>query len=138
MLRHILLISVPTILIVACLINLGVFDMILEVLQGFGSWFPVPPAGYAIIAAQFGSFIVGASVASTLLGAGTMTGQQIVVTLLVGNILTSITRGIRFYGSSYAAIFGPRTGAEIQIISLGLRNIIIIIIVAVLSFLWFS
>ena len=138
MLRHTLLISVPMSLILACLINLGVFDMISEVLQDFGSCLPVPPAGYAIIAAQFGLFIAGASVASTLLGAGTMAGQQIVITPLVGNILTSITRGIRFYGSSYAAIFGPRTGAEIQIISLGLRNIIIIIIVAILSFLWLS
>ena len=44
--------------------------------------------GFAIIAAQFGSFVAGASVASTLLAAGDMTWQQIVLTLLVGNILT--------------------------------------------------
>jgi len=135
-LRHILIISIPTIIIVAVLITLGFFDTVAEVMQGFGAWFPVPPAGFAIIAAQFGSFIAGASVASTLLAAGTLSPQEIVITLLVGNILTSVTRGIRWYGSSYAAIFGPRTGAEIQILSTGLRVAIMIVVVAVLAYLW--
>lgn len=135
-LRHILIISVPTIIIVAVLITLGFFDVVADVMQGFGAWFPVPPAGFAIIAAQFGSFIAGASVASTLLAAGTLTPQEIVITLLVGNILTSVTRGIRWYGSSYAAIFGPRTGAEIQILSTGLRVAIMTVFVAVLAALW--
>ena len=132
-LRQILLISVPTIVIVAVLITLGVFDAVADVMQGIGSWFPVPAAGFAIIAAQFGSFIAGASVASTLLAAGTLSAQEILLTLLVGNILTSVTRGIRWYGTSYAAIFGPRTGALIQILSTGLRVAIMIAIVAVLS-----
>ncbi len=135
-LRHILAISVPTIIIVAVLITLGFFDAVAGVMQDFGAWFPVPPAGFAIIAAQFGSFIAGASVASTLLAAGTLTPQEIVITLLVGNILTSVTRGIRWYGSSYAAIFGPRTGAEIQILSTGLRVAIMVVIVAVLAIIW--
>jgi len=135
-LAHILVISIPTIIIVAVLIRLGFFDIVADVMQGFGAWFPVPPAGFAIIAAQFGSFIAGASVASTLLAAGTLTPQEIVITLLVGNILTSVTRGIRFYGSSYAAIFGPRAGAEIQILSTGLRVAIMTVVVAVLAYLW--
>lgn len=135
-LRQILLISVPTIVIVAVLINLGVFDAVADVMQGIGPWFPVPAAGFAIIAAQFGSFIAGASVASTLLAAGTLSAQEVLLTLLVGNILTSVTRGIRWYGTSYAAIFGPRTGAMIQILSIGLRVAIMIVIVAVLSVVW--
>ncbi|HDQ08013.1 MAG TPA: nucleoside recognition protein [Methanoculleus sp.] len=135
-LRHILMISIPTIIIVAVLITLGFFDIVADVMQGLGAWFPVPPAGFAIIAAQFGSFIAGASVASTLLAAGTLTPQEIIITLLVGNILTSVTRGIRWYGSSYAAIFGPRAGAEIQIISTGLRVVIMIAVVTILAYLW--
>jgi hypothetical protein len=135
-LRQILLISVPTIVIVAVLITLGVFDAVADVLQGVGSWFPVPAAGFAIIAAQFGSFIAGASVASTLLAAGTLSAQEVLLTLLVGNILTSVTRGIRWYGTSYAAIFGPRNGALIQILSSGLRVAIMIAIVVILSAMW--
>ena len=135
-LRQILLISVPTIVIVAVLIRLGFFDAVADVMQGIGAWFPVPAAGFAIIAAQFGSFIAGASVASTLLAAGTLSAQEILLTLLVGNILTSVTRGIRWYGTSYAAIFGPRNGALIQCLSTGLRVVIMIGVVTILSLFW--
>lgn len=135
-LRHILIISVPTIIIVAVFISLGFFDTVADVMQGFGACFPIPAAGFAIIAAQFGSFIAGASVASTLLVAGTLSPQEIILTLLVGNILSSVTRAIRWYGTSYAAIFGPRTGAVIQGLSTGLRVVVMIAIVAALSFVW--
>lgn len=133
---HILRISIPVLIIVAALINLGVFDYVASGLQGFGKFFPVPAAGFAIIAAQFGSFIAGASVASALLNAGTLSGADVVVTLLVGNILTSVTRGIRFYGSSYAAIFGPKTGAEVQVISIILRNAIMLVALFILVMVW--
>ncbi|WAI02341.1 nucleoside recognition domain-containing protein [Methanogenium organophilum] len=135
-LRHILIISVPTILIVAVFINLGFFDLVADQMQGIGSWFPVPTPGFAIIAAQFGSFIASASVASTLLAAGTLSPQEIIITLLVGNILTSVTRAIRWYGTSYAAIFGPRNGALIQGLSTGLRVVVMIGVVALLSLIW--
>lgn len=133
-LKRLLSITVPTIVIVAFLINAGVFDLLARWMQGAGGAFPVPPEGFAIIAAQFGSFVAGASVASTLLAAGDMTWQQIVVTLLVGNVLTSVTRSIRWLGSSYIAIFGVRTGAEIMLVSTGLRNGIMVVLVAVLAY----
>jgi len=132
-LRRILPVSVPTLIVVAFLLSLGVFDDLADAMQSLAEWFPVPAAGFAIIAAQFGSFIAGASVASALLGGGTLTGWQIITVLLVGNILTSVTRGIRWYGSSYAAIFGPRTGAEILILSTCLRNGLMVPVVAVLA-----
>ncbi len=106
-LRHILIISVPTIVIVAVFISLGFFDTVADVMQGFGAWFPIPAAGFAIIAAQFGSFIAGASVASTLLAAGTLSPQEIILTLLVGNILTSVTWAVRWYGSSLCGNIRP-------------------------------
>lgn len=134
-LRRILGVSVPTLVVVAFLISLGVFDGLADAMQPLAGWFPVPAAGFAIIAAQFGSFIAGATVASALLGAKTLTGWQIITVLLVGNILTSVTRGIRWYGSSYAAIFGPRTGAEILTISTCLRNGLMVLVVVVLAVL---
>jgi len=133
-LKRLLSITVPTIVIVAFLINAGVFDLLAGWMQGAGGAFPVPPEGFAIIAAQFGSFVAGASVASTLLAAGDMTWQQIILTLLVGNVLTSVTRSIRWLGSSYIAIFGVRTGAEIMLVSTMLRNGIMVVLVAVLAY----
>ena len=131
---RLLKITVPTIVIVAFLINVGVFDRLAVMMQGAGGVFPVPAEGFAIIAAQFGSFVAGASVASALLAAGDMTWQQIIVTLLVGNVLTSVTRSIRWLGSSYIAIFGVRTGAEIMFVSTALRNGIMVVLVAVLAY----
>ncbi|RXE56258.1 nucleoside recognition protein [Methanoculleus taiwanensis] len=133
-LTRLLKVTVPTIVIVAFLINAGTFDRLAEMLEGAGGFFPVPPEGFAIIAAQFGSFVAGASVASALLAAGDMTWQQIVLTLLVGNILTSVTRSIRWFGSSYAAIFGMRTGTAIMLISTALRNGIMVVLVVVLAY----
>ncbi len=133
-LARLLKVTVPTIVLVAFLINAGTFDRLAEMMQGAGGFFPVPPEGFAIIAAQFGSFVAGASVASTLLAAGDMTWQQIVLTLLVGNILTSVTRSVRWFGSSYAAIFGMRTGTEIMLISTALRNGIMAVLVVVLAY----
>jgi hypothetical protein len=131
---RLLSITVPTIIIVAVLINAGVFDRLAVMMQGAGAVFPVPPEGFAIIAAQFGSFVAGASVASALLAAGDMTWQQIVLTLLVGNVLTSVTRSIRWLGSSYIAIFGMRTGTEIMLVSTMLRNGVMVLLVAVLAY----
>jgi hypothetical protein len=131
---RLLSITVPTIVVVAFLINAGTFDWLAGLMQGAGAVFPVPPEGFAIIAAQFGSFVAGASVASALLAAGDMTWQQIVLTLLVGNVLTSVTRSIRWLGSSYVAIFGMRTGTEIMLVSTMLRNGIMVLLVAVLAY----
>jgi len=133
-LRRLLSVTVPTIVVVAFLINAGTFDRLAGLMQGAGAIFPVPPEGFAIIAAQFGSFVAGASVASALLAAGDMTWQQIVLTLLVGNVLTSVTRSIRWLGSSYVAIFGVRTGTEIMLVSTVLRNGILVVLVAVLAY----
>ncbi|TAJ44168.1 nucleoside recognition protein [Methanofollis fontis] len=133
-LTRLLKVTVPTIIIVAFLINAGTFDRLAGMMQGAGGFFPIPPEGFAIIAAQFGSFVAGASVASALLAAGDMNWQQIVLTLLVGNILTSVTRSIRWFGSSYAAIFGMRTGTEIMLISTALRNSIMAVLVIVLAY----
>ncbi|NVO66912.1 nucleoside recognition protein [Methanofollis tationis] len=131
---RLLKVTVPTIVIVAFLINAGTFERLAEMMQGAGGFFPVPPEGFAIIAAQFGSFVAGASVASALLATGDMTWQEIVLTLLVGNILTSVTRSIRWLGSSYVAIFGMWTGTEIMLISMTLRNGIMAVLVVVLAY----
>jgi len=128
----ILSITIPVLLIVSLLINLGVFDHIGEGMKSLSFLFPVPAAALAVIAAQFGSFIAGAGVASALLNGGELTAAEVITTLLIGNILTSVTRNIKWYGSSYAAIFGPKTGAAIMIISTLLRNGLMLIAVIIL------
>ncbi|MDG6257703.1 MAG: nucleoside recognition protein [Methanomicrobiaceae archaeon] len=135
-LRRILVITVPTILLVALLIELGVFDWLADVLEGATRLFPVPAEGLGIIAAQFANFVAAASVASPLYYSGAISTRDLVITLLAGNVLSSVTRSFRWLGSYYIAIFGPRLGTEIMVISTAMRNGLMVILIFVLARIW--
>jgi hypothetical protein len=135
-LRRILGIMIPTLVIVAFFIEAGVFDAVAAYLEGISRLFPIPPQGLAIIAAKFGSYIAAASIASALLAAGDMSGRDIVITLLVANLLTSITTYLRWLGSFYIAIFGPRRGTEIMVISVVLQDGLLLIAIFLLAWFW--
>jgi len=135
-LRRILGIMIPTIVIVAFLIEAGVFDAVAAYLEGASRLFPIPPEGLAIVAAKFGSYVAAASLASGLLAAGDMTGREIVITLLVANLLTSVVTYLRWLGSFYAAIFGPRLGAEIMILSVVLQDGLLLVTIFLLAWFW--
>jgi hypothetical protein len=135
-LRRILVITVPTIFIVALLIEVGVFDHIAVMLEDATRIFPVPVAGLGIIAAQFANFVAAASVASPLYFGGVISTRDLVLTLLVGNVLSSVTRSFRWLGTSYIAIFGPRLGTEIMVLSTAMRNGLMVILIFVLAWFW--
>ncbi|MCK9306683.1 MAG: nucleoside recognition protein [Methanoculleus sp.] len=135
-LRRILGIMVPTLVIVAFLIEVGVFDAVAAYLEGASRLFPIPPEGLAIIAAKFGSYVAAASLASGLLAAGDISGRDIVITLLVANLLTSLTTYLRWLGSFYAAIFGPKQGTRIMVISVVLQDGLLLIAIFLLAWLW--
>ncbi|MCT8337570.1 nucleoside recognition protein [Methanoculleus sp. Afa-1] len=135
-LRRILGIMVPTLVIVAFLVEAGVFDAVAAYLEGASRLFPIPPEGLAIIAAKFGSYIAAASVASALLAAGDMTGKDIVITLLVANLLTSVVTYLRWLGSFYIAIFGPRRGTEIMLLSVTLQDGLLLVAIFLLAWFW--
>ncbi len=135
-LRRILGIMIPTLVIVAFLVEAGVFDAVAAYLEGASRLFPIPPEGLAIIAAKFGSYIAAASVASALLAAGDMTGKEIVITLLVANLLTSVVTYLRWLGSFYIAIFGPRRGTEIMLLSVALQDGLLLVAIFLLAWFW--
>jgi hypothetical protein len=135
-LRRILVIMVPTILIVALLIELGFFDRLAVILEGATRFFPVPVGGLGIIAAQFANFVAAASVASPLYFSGVISTRDLVLTMLVGNVLSSVTRSFRWLGTSYIAIFGPRLGTEIMLVSTAMRNSLMVILIFALTWIW--
>jgi hypothetical protein len=135
-LRRILGIMIPTLVVVALLIEAGIFDAVAAYLEGASRLFPIPPEGLAIIAAKFGSYIAAASLASGLLAAGDMSGRDIVITLLVANLLTSLVTYLRWLGSFYVAIFGPRRGTEIMLLSVALQDGLLLIAIFLLAWLW--
>ncbi|KAF5053008.1 MULTISPECIES: nucleoside recognition protein [unclassified Methanoculleus] len=135
-LRRILGIMIPTLVVVAFLIEAGVFDAVAAHLEGASRLFPIPPEGLAIIAAKFGSYIAAASLASGLLAAGDMVGRDIVVTLLVANLLTSVVTYLRWLGSFYVAIFGPKQGTEIMLLSVALQDGLLLVTIFLLAWFW--
>ncbi len=135
-LRRILGVMIPTLVVVAFLIEAGVFDAVAAYLEGASRLFPIPPEGLAIIAAKFGSYVAAAGLASGLLAAGEMSGRDIVITLLVANLLTSITTYLRWLGSFYVAIFGPRRGTEIMVLSVVLQDGLLLIAIFLLAWIW--
>ncbi|KUG20650.1 putative cobalt transporter in sulfate-reducing delta-proteobacteria [hydrocarbon metagenome] len=135
-LRRILVIMVPTIVFVAFLIQVGFFDALAAYMEGVSRYFPVPAEGLGVIAAKFGSYIAAASVASALLASGDLSGRDVVITLLVGNLLSSLVMSMRWFGSFYVAIFGPRLGTEIMLISASIRNGIVFLIIFLLAWAW--
>ncbi len=135
-LRRILVVMIPTLVLVAFLIEAGVFEAIGSYLSGVSEYFPIPAEGISIVAAKLGSFVAAASVASALLAAGDISGRDAVLALLVGNLLTSVIYSFRWLGSFYIAIFGVRLGIQIMVISTLLQNGLVLTAIFLLAWLW--
>lgn len=126
-LGRILVVMIPTTIIVFVLIDLGLFDALAVYLQAISEYLPIPASGLPIIAAQFASKIAAYTIAGNLLTGGILSSRDIVITLLVGKILSSITT-IRILAPYYFGIFGPRLGIKIMLLSSLLREGVLIVI----------
>ena len=112
--------------LVSVLIQVGAFDLLALHLSGIRGYLPIPAAGLGIIAAQFAGYVAAYTVAGGLLAAGELSGKEVVVTLMIGNVITSAAWAARWLIPSHAGIFGPRIGTELVICSTGLRNVLML------------
>ncbi|NIA08675.1 MAG: nucleoside recognition protein [Nitrospiraceae bacterium] len=128
---RIVMVTVPVTIATFVLIDLGIFDRLAIYLRGIAEYLPIAPEGIPIIAAQFVSSIAAYTVASNLLIKGVLSGYQIIIILLIGNILATVT-GLRYIVPYYIGIFGPRLGAELMVISTLLRQGLVLIAVFLL------
>lgn len=122
--------------LVSVLIQVGAFDLLSQELSGIGGLLPLPAAGISIIAAQFAGYVAAYTVAGGLLAAGELSGKDVVVTLMIGNVITSVGWAIRWLIPSHAGIFGPRIGTELVICSTGLRNVMMILVALGVMAFW--
>lgn len=136
MIKRMFLFTVPTMFAVCILIKLGAFDMLASFLSGISSYFPIPSAGLGIIAAQFGHEIAAYTTASSLLAAGEITAKGVILSLLVGNVLTSIVTMFSHLTPYYVGIFGPKEGLQLMILSSAIREGMAVILVFLLVFFW--
>ncbi|MDF0590932.1 hypothetical protein [Candidatus Methanocrinis natronophilus] len=122
--------------LVSVLIQVGAFDLLALHLSGIRGYLPIPAAGLGIIAAQFGGYIAAYTVAGGLLAAGELSGKEVVVTLMMGNVITSAAWAARWLIPSHAGIFGPRIGTQLVICSTGLRNVLMLTVAFAVWALW--
>jgi len=130
--KRILVLTIPITFIVFILIDLGVFEIIADHLSGIVRYFPIQAEGLPVIAAQFANRIAAYTIAGNLLSEGILNPKDIILTLLVGNVLSSIVQ-LRFTIPYYFGIFGTKLGTQILAISTGLRIVIMILMIAALA-----
>lgn len=135
MIKRVLILFIPITLIIFILIDVGVFEVLADNLSGIASYFPVPVEGLPIIAIQFANEIAAYPVARDLLSQGVLTSRDVVLTLLIGDVLSSIVK-LRFSIPYYLGIFGMKLGTQILAISTMLRITIMILMIATLVVLW--
>nr|MDA8219220.1 hypothetical protein [Dehalococcoidales bacterium] len=129
-------VTVPTTFVTCLLVKAGVFDGLASQLSGVGHYLPVPTAGLGIIAARFAYSLAAYVTAGGLLAVGEVTAKDIILSLLVGDVLTSIVSMFRYLTPYYVGIFGPATGLQLMLLSSAIQNAIVVAFIAGLALLW--
>ena len=135
MIKRILLIIIPCILIVFVLMDIGVFELLETHLSSVAAYFPIPAEGLPIIAAQFAEPAVAYTIAGSLLSQGILDAKAVVLTLLIGDVLSTITI-LRFIIPYYLGVFGPKLGTQIMTLATTLRLGVVVVIIVVLALMW--
>lgn len=133
--RRIILTVTVTAIVVFQLIDTGFFDRTSSYLENISFLGYLPVEGLPVIAAWFASNIAAYTIASSLLEEGMLSSKEIVLILLVGRVLSSITR-IRYSIPYYAGIFSPKLGMQIMLLSVLMQDGIMIVVILLLSVLW--
>lgn len=127
--------TVPIYILVFTLHQLGIFrdlERIIAKYLSFMAW--LSPQAMGIITLHIAAeFTAGLAAAGALLQEGTMSHNEIVLTLIVGNVLSSPIRAVRHQFPYYAGIFKPKLAMELIIYNQIFR-IFSLIIVATLYF----
>ncbi len=128
--------TVPMMFLTAFLIKAGAFDVLTDYLSSAGMHLPVPASGFGIIAAQFANPVAAYTIAAGLLSTGELMPKDIVITLLLGDVLTTITTSLKYFVPYYVGIFGPNIGMQILCLSTVIRNSVVVLFVFLLTGFW--
>jgi hypothetical protein len=121
--NKIIRLTLPIYIVFFWLSDAGMFQRLENFLAGHLTWLSwLSPKAISIIALQIAAeFSAGLVAAGALLQDGTMTSQEIILTLLIGNILSSPIRAARHQFPYYAGIFKPRLALQLIIFNQSFR-----------------
>ncbi|MDD5615189.1 MAG: nucleoside recognition domain-containing protein [Candidatus Methanoperedens sp.] len=132
---RIITMTIPVTILVFVLLDAGFFEVLADFLKEHAVFIPVPGEALPIIAAQFTANIAAYTIAGNLLSAGILNTKEIVLSLLVGKILSSIM-SIRILIPYYVGIFGSKLGTQIMVYSAILREGILVVAAVILAIFW--
>jgi len=132
---RIITMTIPVTILVFVLIDAGFFEVLAAFLKEHAIFVPVRGEALPIIAAQFTANIAAYTIAGNLLSAGILNTKEIVISLLVGKILSSIV-SIRILIPYYVGIFGSKLGTQIMVYSAILREGILVFATVILALSW--
>ncbi len=122
-LPRLLVFTVPIYCIVFIFQHNGIFDHIEIWLSQYAAWIPyIPTEALGIVALHLAAELGAAlSAASALLHGNSLSSEQVVIALLIGNILSTPARALRHQLPSYSGFFAPKLALQLIITNQGLR-----------------
>ena len=128
--RKIVSYTVPVYILFYALNEAGFFTAAERFMGQHLSWLSwLSPQALSILTFQMAAeFTAGLAAAGSLLASGSMSMQEIVLVLLIGNILSSPIRAIRHQYPYYAGIFKPVLAAELIFFSQSFRALSIALV----------
>ena len=136
LMKRIIFVTVPVTILVFWLVEIGVFEWLTLHIQGVTRFFPVPVEGLSIAAAYFGTSLAAYTIAGNMLTAGAISSKNVILSLLLGHILSSVISTFRHSAPHYIGIFGAKMGTELLFYSSVLRILFTIIMFYFVYFLF--
>ena len=127
--------SVPVTAVMFVLIHAGLFDHINTWLADLTAYMSLSPEAISITATRLASNVGAFTVAGNLLYAGNISGREVVLSLLLGNLLASGIN-LRYLIPYYFGIFGSATGLWVLVASTGLRMLVMAGVILMLFHIW--
>ncbi|XOF32751.1 MAG: hypothetical protein ACL93V_12055 [Candidatus Electrothrix sp. YB6] len=128
--RKIIRFTVPIYVVFFALSEAGMFQLLKDTLAArltFLAW--LSPQAVSIIALQVAAeFTAGLVAAGALLQDGSMSNEAVILTLLIGNVLSSPIRAVRHQFPYYAGIFKPRLAMQLILFSQTFRAVSIALV----------
>jgi len=135
LMKKIIKVTIPVTILTYTLIELGVFNYISLKIQFMALWFKIPVEGLSIVAAYFGNYTAAYTIAGSLLNHGTLSPEEIIITILTAKVLASIFFAVRHSTPYYIGIFGSGLGVKITILNTLFRNCFDIGTIVLLKFI---
>ena len=125
-----------TMIIVTYLVSLaiaaGAFDRLIEAVRGHSHLLPFPPQEVSVAVTAMLSGVAAYTMGANLLYSGLISEGGLIRALLLGSVLSSVTF-LRVLIPYYVGLYGPKDGTKIMLISVTVRSLIVLSIVALMG-----